>query len=287
MRYFIFLFLLSFQAFAAPRPIEVHGHRGARGYYPENTLPAFAHALKVGVDILEFDTGITKDNKVIISHDGIINPAICLDKTGKPLKTDVVIRNTNLKELKELDCGSLKNSDFQKQTVVPKTSMPTLDEFFDFIKNSEDPAAKTVRFNIETKIDPARPEIYAPPETFVRLLYEVIKKHNMQKRVILQSFDPRTLREMKKLDSNIILSLLLEKEPPDLTKVIDEYQPQIISPYFEWLKEKHINELKKLNVQVAPWTANKESQWKKLVKLGVNGIITDYPDDLIKYLDKK
>ncbi len=283
MRYLILVTLLAFEAMAGARTVAVHGHRGSRGYYPENTLPAFAHALKVGVNVLELDTGITKDEQVIVSHDPVINPRHCLDKDGKVVTSKVILKNITLKEVKEYDCGALKNSDFPKQTPVPKTSIPTLSEVFELATKDESLAASKVLFNIETKIEPGNPELYTDPGKFVKLLYAVIKKHGMEKRVIIQSFDFRTLVEIRKLDRRIPISLLLSDEPGDLAKLVKEYKPNIVSPNFKWVKEKHVNALKKLGVQTIPWTPNRESDWKKLIKMKVDGIITDYPDDLIRF----
>src|SRR5271155_5053535 len=124
---------------AAPR-ILVHGHRGARAMYPENTIPAFRYAIEIGVDFLEMDVAVTKDSVLVISHDPHINGEIC---TGP--HPGIAIHELTLSELRQYDCGTLKNPRFPKQQPVPGTCIPTLDEVLNLSRLGN------VQFNIETK----------------------------------------------------------------------------------------------------------------------------------------
>jgi glycerophosphoryl diester phosphodiesterase len=198
--------------------ILVHGHRGARARRPENTLPAFRYAIEQGVDVLELDVAVTKDNVAVISHDPMINATICSGpKTGIPIHT------LTLAELREYDCGAKQNPLFKTQVPVPGTRVPTLDEVFDLSRGN------TVQFNVETKIFADHPELTPGPEAFTQMILDLVRKHGIEKRVILQSFDPRTLRVMKKLDPSIPRAALFEtdREWPEVAR---EFDATLMSP---------------------------------------------------------
>src|SRR2546426_284792 len=161
--------------------ILVHGHRGARAMRPENTIPAFEYAIQVGVDVLELDMAVTKDDVLVVSHDPLLNPEIC-----KGPEAPRAIRTLTLRELRRWDCGSLRNPRFPKQIPVPGTRMPTLDEVFALAPNGR------IEFNIETKIFEDHPEYTPAPEKFARLTLDCVRRNGLESRVILQSFDFRT-----------------------------------------------------------------------------------------------
>ncbi len=140
------------------RQIEVHGHRGARGAYPENSLPAFDYAMKIGVDVLEFDLGVTKDSILVVTHDPYISPELCTDSKGLPLKEKVPLATLTLTQVQEYQCGMLPHVRFPKQKKM-KVKIPTLRQVFELVQNSNHPVSKSVRFNIETKIVPGYAEL--------------------------------------------------------------------------------------------------------------------------------
>jgi glycerophosphoryl diester phosphodiesterase len=156
--------------------VLVHGHRGARAVLPENTLPAFEFAIASGADVLELDLAVTKDNVLVASHDPTINETIC--QGGKP---GVPIRQLTLAELRAYDCGARKNPAFPKQSLVPGTRIPTFDDVLALSKRGN------FEFNVETKIFRDRPELTPSPEEFARLVLEAVQRHQLQRRVILQS----------------------------------------------------------------------------------------------------
>src|SRR5262245_6065646 len=156
MRMLLCLITAASMLVAAER-IEVHGHRGARALRPENTIPAFEYAIAQGVDVLELDLGITKDGVVLVSHDSWLKAPIC---TGP--KEQAISWESTLAELRQWDCGATRNPQFAKQQTVPGTRIPTLDEVFTMASKS------SVRFNIETKIDPREPKLTAAPAEFAR-----------------------------------------------------------------------------------------------------------------------
>ncbi len=205
---------------ADKRRILVHGHRGARGRRPENTVPAFQYAIGIGVDFLEMDVAVTKDNVAVISHDPHISATIC---SGP--KLGIAIHELTLAELREYDCGAKKNPGFPDQEPVPGTRIPTLDEVFDLGKGN------SVQFNVETKIFADHPELTPEPEPFTQMILDLVRKHKLERRVILQSFDPRTLRVMKRLEPSIPRAALWE-EQRDWMEVAREFDATLFSPAY-------------------------------------------------------
>lgn len=266
--------------------IEVQGHRGARSRLPENTLPGFAYALELGVDVLEMDLAVTKDRQLVLSHDPHLDAAICLGPGGDKLSQPVLIHSLTLQELKTYDCGTLVNPRFPKQSPRPGTRIPTLDEVFDLVEKSPHPNARKVRFNIETKIFPRNPAYTVTPAEFSRLLVEKLKERKMLERSVIQSFDYRTLREARKLEPGVVISALSQSRFENLLKTARELKAQISSPNWKLLNRKRVLELQKNGVRVIPWTANERSEWKRLLDLGVDGIITDDPEALLTYLNE-
>jgi len=263
------------------RRIEVEGHRGARAARPENTLPAFDYALEQGVDVLELDVGVSRDGHLVVSHDAHVNSEIC---TGELASKRPLVHELTLSQLRTLDCGSKRPRRFPRQVLVPGTTMPTLGEVFAFVKASKHPAAATVRFNIETKIDPAHPEDTLLPDAFADLLVAEIKKHGMLGRSVIQSFDPRTLVAAKRIEPNVRISFLSEDSRHDLAKIARELGAEIVSPQWNHLNRRKVSELQRQGTLVVPWTANSKRAWHTLASLGVDGIITDDPKGLIDWL---
>ena len=272
---FSLLMAISAVAGAATR-IEVHGHRGARGLRPENTIPAFEYAIAQGVDVLELDMGITKDGVVVVSHDPILRAPVCSGPTKQ-----AVIYDSTLAELRQWDCGATRNPQFARQQPVPGTHIPTLDEVFDLASKG------TFRFNIETKIEEAHPELAPPPEEFVRKVLAVIRKHHVEKRIIFQSFDFRTLHEMKKQAPEIELSALYSGKPKSFVEIAKEGGATIISPEHKLVTKEQVQAAHAAGVKVVPWTANQPADWDRLIAAGVDAIISDDPAGLIAYLKAK
>lgn len=286
----------------APAPkISVHGHRGARSVRPENTWPAFDYALSVGVDVLELDTVVTKDNNLIINHDLAVSPVLCKykDASRGPVPENLLIENLTVKQLKEFNCGSRPNPRFPSQVLSPEgADLITLDEFFDKVAASKHPAAKKVFFNIETKVEAplkdgkanaAYKENDVKVAKFAALLLKKVETHGMFKRFIMQSFDHRTLRAARAIDKKTKISLLTASDETrvDYGNLLDEYDADFVSPYYKEITAEDVTLIHAKKAQVAPWTANDEGAWDKLVALKVDAIITDDPAALIQYLQRK
>ena len=267
--------------------IAVHGHRGSRGTVPENTIPAFEAALMAEADVLEMDMGVTKDNVIVVSHEPNIVPERCLDAEGNKLKKAVPIRSLTLAEVKKYDCGTLVNPKFPQQLSVPGERIPTLDEVFAMVKASGYQAAPKVEFNIETKIFPAEPELTPSATDFARLVADAVIRNGMEKRVMVQSFDVRTLKEIKKIAPAIRTSQLTYEELVDIVPALKSAKADIWSPNYKWVTRESINEAHAAGIQVAPWTINTKKEWDMAIAAGVDAIITDYPEALVEHLKSK
>jgi glycerophosphoryl diester phosphodiesterase len=270
------LILAVLQA-SAPSKVLVHGHRGARARFPENTLPAFEYAIQQGVDALEMDMAVTKDNVIVISHDPILEGPVC---TGT--KQSAVIHELTLAEVRQWDCGAVQNPRFPTQKTVPGTRMPTLDDVFQLASRGN------FDYNIETKSFPDQPQYTPPPDVFARMVLEKIRHYKLEKRIILQSFDFRTLVAMRKLAPEIRLSALIEKDPRDFTAIVKEAgNAEIISPEVQLVTPAKVAAAHAAGIQVVPWTADTPQDWDMLIRAKVDAIISDDPAELMAHLKKR
>ena len=282
--------VLAFAATGAadPRPpIEVQGHRGARARYPENTLAGFAYALEVGVDVLELDVAVTRDDRLVVVHDLHINAKICLDSAGHSIEGEIPVRSLSLEEVKQYDCGTRQNPRFPRQLQVPGERIPTLDDVLDLIETSKASGVEKVRLNIEMKGVPGHAELTPAADAFAGMLHKLLAGRNMLSRVIVQSFDHRVLKAFKALSPETPVSVLMGETLPDLVAVARSAGAQVVSPHQDWVTAADVSALHKAGLRVVPWTANEPEQWERLVAMRVDGIISDDPAGLIKYLEER
>lgn len=276
--------LLAF-TFALALPAQggvlIHGHRGSRGTRPENTMAAFREALRAGADVLELDLAVTKDGVVVVSHDPKLEPGLCLGPDGKPGEP-VLIRALTLAEVKRYDCGTLKNPRFPRQVPAPGERVPALAEVFALAAGS--PA---VQFNVETKIYPAFPEAAPAPEEFAAAVVKEVRAAKLTARVIVQSFDRRTLAAVSRLEPGLRTAMLTSDNLVDFAALAAAGQFAFVSPDHQWVTKDDVAALHAMGVQVAPWTVNDEAGWARVLEMGVDAVITDYPEDLAGYLKKR
>lgn len=268
------------------RTLDWQGHRGARGLAPENSIPSFLKALSFPeITTLELDVVISKDRKVVVSHEPWISHEICSHPSGEPVlhseEDDLVLLNMDYAQIASFDCGLRGNPRFPEQE-KQKAVKPLLR---DLVKAVEAHCASTgrtlPRFNIEIKSRPGWDGIKTPaPAEFARLVIEEIIALNLQDQVCVQSFDPRTLREVHLQAPNLTTALLVESKMISLENhlKIMGYQPQIYSPHFKMVNEETIRMVRQRGMRIIPWTVNETEEMRQLIKLGVDGIITDYPD---------
>lgn len=269
----VLLLMLETLAPGASR-IQVHGHRGARAVLPENTLPAFEYAIEAGVDYLELDLAVTKDNVLVVSHDPVLPKSICRG----PEDATRVIREMTLEQLRRWDCGSMRNPEFPRQQTAPGARVPTLDEVLTLASRG------TFGFNIETKIRPDQPQYTPAPEVFARLLVDSIRRHKLEGRVIIQSFDFRALHAVRELAPEIPRAALYSGPPVDLVELTRRAGATILSPHYRLVTPEVVKRAHAAGFPVVPWTANEAEQWERLADAGVDAIITDDPAALIDWL---
>jgi len=270
------LVVVALSCMAQGQSIAVHGHRGARAILPENTIPAFEYAIQSGVDVLELDMAVSRDGVIVVSHDPYLRPPTC-----KGPQASAVIHQSTLADIRKWDCGSIQNPRFPKQQTRPGTRMPTLEEVFSLAPRGR------FEFNIETKSFPDRPELTPPPDEFAAMVLALIRKDHLENRVILQSFDFRTLRAMKKLAPEIRRSALTENDKRDFVTIAREAEATIISPEYGLVTKDKVQQAHAAGLQVVPWTANKPEEWDRLIDAGVDAIISDDPAALIARLKSR
>ncbi len=294
-----------------PESFDVQGHRGARGLLPENTLEAFRHALELGVSTLELDLGVTRDRQVVVAHDRRINPKICRHADGTEVATPQLLRDLTLAEVQAFDCGSL-NPDRKRfpeppRKNVPGARIPTLREVFELAADFGD---EEVRFNVETKIDPTVDDT-VPLEEFVTLVVGLIAEHELESRVTVQSFHWRALELVKRQAPDLTTVALLapDTRSPEWLNGIDPTKTggtslgllhaarayaDVFSPYWRLIAPgspafngSSVEEIQAAGFPVVPWTVNSRRRMKKMLDLGVDGLITDYPDVLVALLEER
>lgn len=307
--------LLLLALFSAPSlAFDLEGHRGTRGLAPENTLAAFRQAIDIGVTTIETDMAVTKDDVIVISHDPFLNPDLVRDAEGHWLAAKgPPIRALTLAELSRYDIGRMNPASqyarqFPDQQAVDGERFPQLSQLFELGKKS----GKPVRFNIETKITPTSGADTPEPATFVRLVVAAVRGAGVSERVTVQSFDWRTLVEVRRIAPDIELSCLTIQTKDNDTVTSPDGGPSpwhagfalrdhggslpatvkaagcgVWSMFWRNLTARELAEAHALGLKVLPWTVNDRSEMRRLIDLGVDGIITDYPDRLRSVMAEK
>ncbi len=294
--------------------MDLQGHRGARGLAPENTLAGFARALAIGVSTLELDLGVTADYRLVVIHDSRLDPATTRGPDGRWLTPPTpAVRELMLAQLRQFDVGRLEPASRLRRLLpdqVPQDGarIPTLAEVVELAVAAGN---ATVRFNIETKLDPEQPEATVPADRFARLVVEEVHRLGIAERTTVQSFDWRTLQVVQALAPEIATACLTVQRPsfdnlrrgrpgaspwtagldvdaigsvPDLVVAAG---CRIWSPAADELHKLSLAEAHGLGLQVIPWTVNDTTVMESLVDAGIDGIVTDYPDRLRRVMQRK
>jgi glycerophosphoryl diester phosphodiesterase len=279
---------------------DAQGHRGARGLMPENTLPAFAQALAIGVTTLELDCAVTADDIAVVSHDAALNPDITRLDGEWLAQPGPAIRSLPCAALSRYDVGAIRPDSayarrFPQQQPHDGLRIPRLAEVFALTVRA---AAKHVRFNIETKIDPTRPHLSVGPEAFVRAIMREALAANLRDRVMIQSFDWRALALVQREYPEVPTAYLTSQAPDydtvqpfwnnDLRLGDHDSVPAMVhaaggaiwSPRVQDLDDAAIDAAHALGLRVVPWTVNDPADMARLMDRGVDGLISDYPDRL-------
>lgn len=268
--------------------VEVHGHMGARADFPPNSWPAFEHALGLGVDALEIDVVATQDDRLVLTHDLEIDPKRCARADGAPAPKGLRIRALRLSEVKGFYCGGLADPRFPGQRPAPETPVLSLEELFDRVGASGLAGAGTVRFNIEPKTHPLDRNLSPSPEQMAGLVLRVVLSRMPIERVLIQSFDPRTLRAVKRIEPRVQVAWLKLLPVTPLTPgYARKAGADVVSPKSRWVTPGAVRRLHQAGLRIIPWAPNTEREWDKLIEAGVDGIITDDPGGLIKHLERR
>lgn len=265
---------------------DKQGHRGCRGLMPENTVPAFLKAIDLNVTTLEMDVVITKDEKVLVSHEPFFNHEITTKQNGDTVleneEKTLNIYKMNFDETQHYDVGMKNHPRFLNQQKV-KVTKPLLQKVIDeVVIKCKNEKKQVPFFNIETKCLPSTDNIYHPiPDVFVKLLMDVIIKNKIQEQVIIQSFDFRTLQYLHNNYPTIKTAALIEESDKlCLEEQINKlnFTPTIYSPNYNLVNKELLLKCAERNIKLIPWTVNNKSKIEELRNMGVHGIITDYPN---------
>ncbi|MFV3075796.1 glycerophosphodiester phosphodiesterase [Niveispirillum fermenti] len=303
MRLLLLLLSAVLVAASGASAFDLQAHRGGRALWPENTLPAFAMALDLGVDTLELDLGVTRDGHLIIAHDPHVPVDLARGPDGswvegaQPAWYDLTLAQAQTYDVGRIRPGTSYAERFASQQPIDGTRVPTLAALFDLVRARGD---EKVRFNIETKIDPTPPGDTVDPDRFARLLVDAVQQAGLSDRVTIQSFDWRTLQGVRDIAPGIRTAYLTIVTPEEGNVSLEGTSPwtagfdpvryggslpaairaaggTIWSPYYPNLTPKMVKEAQGMGLQVVPWTVNGEAEMRQLVEWGVDGLITDDP----------
>ncbi len=269
---FVCLLLMICSTYA--QAFEVHGHRGCRGIRPENTLAAFEAATEAGVDVLELDLQITSDGVVVIHHDYFVN--------------EELIKDLSFSKIKMVDCGSRFNPEFSLQ-ILASAQIPTLQDLFDLVRD------KTVRLNLEIKHDPRNSTFTRNTKDLAQTIVNIIQEQGFSSRVYYSSFSPAVLTELRKQDPNARIIFLIGEESLIAAKAIapqnhmqlilniaSSFQAEALAPDHQILDDLTISLFKNARFKIIPWTVNDEDRVRSLIEMGVDGLISDYPQMIMR-----
>ncbi len=266
--------------------MDVQGHRGSRGHLPENTLPAFAWAIELGVTTLELDVGITRDGVMVVHHDRRLNPDVARGPDGQWVKTpSPAIHSLTFEELQRYDVGRIRPGSeyarrFPHQQPLDGTRIPRLSDLFAAAAKS------SVRFNIELKLLASHPDETAGPEDFARTTVAEVRKAHMQSRARIQSFDFRPIKIVEREAPEIETAYLTEGNGWTPERLQRE-GARIWSPDFRTLTKRILDDAHGRGMRVVVWTVNEPADIARMIEWRVDGIISDYPDRVLAQLKKE
>jgi glycerophosphoryl diester phosphodiesterase len=266
--------------------IDFQAHRGGRGLMPENTIPAILSVMDNNkVTTLEMDLAITKDKQVVVSHDPILNPIITTKPDGTFIKAnevnDHIIYQMNYEQLQKFDVGLKLHPGFVQQKKLA-VAIPTLSDLIDSVELKGARIGRKMFYNIEIKSVDGKDIVEHPaPDEFVDLVVNLIKQKNIINRTTIQSFDIRPLKVLHQKYPRIQLAYLVEgKNTGDVKMKLDllGFTPTIYSPEYKYITKETVDYCHAHKMKIIPWTVNTKIEIDALIALGVDGLITDYPN---------
>ncbi|AHF16151.1 glycerophosphodiester phosphodiesterase family protein [Niabella soli] len=265
--------------------LDMEAHRGGRGLMPENTIPAMLNAIDMGVTTLEMDMQVTKDKQVIVSHDATFNYGFTTTPEGDTLtpaeSKKRILYTMTYDSIKKYDVGKkfYPAEPRQKKMAAVKPLLKELLTTTEAYAKKKDIA---IQYNIEIKSSPKGDGVTSPPVAeFTDLAMQTLLPFNIGKRLIIQCFDVRALKIMHQKYPQVQTSYLVDdKEKRPLAEQLEAlgYTPAYYSPHYAIVTPELVKECHQRNIKIVPWTVNDLPTIKKLADMGVDGIITDYPD---------
>lgn len=289
MRTYVFLFAglfgYSTHVVNAQHTFDLQGHRGCRGLMPENTLPGFIHAIELGVTTLEMDVVIASDETVVVSHEPWMSSEICTGPKDQPIEKQdeqtLNIYKMSYAEIQSYDCGLKFVERFPEQKKI-NAIKPSLKMVVRMIRSfAEDNKYPQPAYNIEIKSSPNQYEVYQPsPAKFVELVVTEINRLGIENITTLQSFDMNVLEELNKIKGRTFRISYLVEKGKNVSKNLSKlsFKPDVYSPLYTLVNEATIKACHDAGISVVPWTVNKQEDLTRLKTLGIDGVITDYPD---------
>lgn len=270
--------------------IDAQGHRGCRGILPENTIEAFERALELGVSTLEMDLVISKDHQVVVSHEPFFNHEISTAPNNVEITKENQLEHNLYKlsyeEIKTYDVGLKSHSRFPEQT-KQKATKPLLKNVIQFAEAKSKELNRTLPwYNVEIKRRPDADNIYHPSgQVFAELVVKTIQESGIKDRIFIQSFDKESLQIARVLDPEIKLVLLIENKDSAKQNISQlGFTPEVYSPYFKLINQELVDYCKEQEMALIPWTVNEEKDISAMIEMGVDGIISDFPDRLVRMI---
>ncbi len=290
----------------------IHGHRGARGIFPENSLIGIQAGIEAGCDAIEVDLCVTADNHLVIHHDPILSPELVRDESGRWITGEIRIRDLDLEHLKTYDIGRIDPDTeygelFSTQTPVDSTHIPTLDEFVELVTKLD----SSVIYNLELKSTRDNRRDTPLVDEYVDLVVDALQKHGIIDRAFLQSFDWRLVIAVKTLVPRLKIGFITNQQPdgPPISPIpgtpapwtsyediadYDNHLPGMVkslggdvwSSNQHDLNESDIHSSHELGLEVYAWTVNSIMDMERMIDFGVDVITTDYPDRLYRILNE-
>ena len=257
-------------------PLDIQGHRGARGLMPENSLPAFKEALRLRVPTLELDLQVTQDRELVVYHDVRLNRKLCVRDDGRRL-ANASIEALRYDELANVDCGRIVDPRFPEQQAIAGTRIPRLEDVLKLVRDADYPAWLSIEMKWSKRKDGLT------FDEFARRLMALVQQYALQGRTIVQSFQTPALRAVKEIDASVARAILV-RQPEDYARAVRESQATILSPRYDGLKKSEVERFQRMEIKVIPWTVNKIADMCRLIGWGVDGFITDYPNRALELL---
>ena len=261
------------------KPIIVHGHRGSRGTTPENIISSFAEAYDCGCEFIEFDVHLSKDDCPVVFHDDEISGKLCRDSSGSPVSQPIALRSLTLKEIQSFEIGTLLLPTFPEQRSAPGGRIPSLQQLIEWKISS----APRMNLNLEIKRETVITPLVPSPDLLAQSVIKMLEKYKLVEKTLVQSFDLDVVSAVRRLNSQVKLSCLFEKEFDFASEVLNR-KAQVAAIHFPLINNAVAASCIEAGVEVLPWTVNEAEEWRRLINLGIRSIITDYPKKLKNYL---